>query len=270
MWNEIFVWTQTRLSIPQKTIKTIILIENILAAYTMEVILYNVRDHIIGLNCGIWDYSASIIAKFGNHKDFLIPDRNKYVNVTKLFLSAYMRLVIATCHRHGALATGGMAAQMLPPARESSLNTAANEIIAMVSNAKRAEIEMGVDGFMVHDLRLVSHMNKLWLEMCGSADNQLNRLLPNTNDISETTLLEIPKGGVTIDGLRHNISVALLFIYHWLSGMGIFYYKGAVEDSATAEISRSQLWQWIRFAVSVIQCHHQHSAFEAFLLSFVI
>lgn len=246
------MWAQTRLSIPQKTIKTIILIENILAAYTMELILYNIRDHIIGLNCGIWDYSASIIAKFGNHKDFLIPDRNKYVNVTKLFLSAYIRLVIETCHRHGALATGGMAAQILPSANLQSSVTinqsVVNEIIDKVYSAKKAEIEMGVDGFMVHDLRLVSHMNKLWSEMCGSADNQLNRL-PNINDINGQTLLEIPKGGVTIEGLRHNISVALLFIYHWLCGMGIFYYKGAVEDSATAEISRSQLWQWIRFAV---------------------
>lgn len=101
---------------------------------------------------------------------------------------------------------------------------------------------------MVHDLRLVIHMKKLWTETCGSADNQLNKM-PIISDISESTLLEIPKGGVTIDGLRHNISVALLFIYHWLSGMGVFYFKGAVEDSATAEISRSQLWQWIRFNV---------------------
>lgn len=167
----------------------------------MELILYNIRDHIIGLNCGIWDYSASIISKFGNSKDFLIPDRNKYVNVTKLFLSAYMRSVIATCHKHGALATGGMAAQILPPSKEKAVSNRASEIIDRVYNAKKAEIEMGVDGFMVHDLRLVPHMNRLWSEMCGSADNQLNRF-PNTKDINERTLLEIPKGGVTIDGLK--------------------------------------------------------------------
>lgn len=95
------MWTQERLSIPQKTIKSIILIENILAAYSMEMILYSIRDHIIGLNCGIWDYSASIISKFGNSREFLIPDRNKYVNVSKKFLSAYMRLVIKTSHEHG-------------------------------------------------------------------------------------------------------------------------------------------------------------------------
>lgn len=201
LWNEIFVWTQNRLSIPENSIKSIILIENILAAYSMEPILYSIRNHIIGLNCGIWDYSASIIAKFGNSRDFLIPDRNKYVNVSKKFLSAYMRLVIATCHKHGALATGGMAAKILPAAKENVINNEANDIIKQVYEGKKAEIVMGVDGFMVHDIRLVPHMNKLWSDTCGSADNQLN-LLPNVSDINERTLLEIPKGGVTIDGLR--------------------------------------------------------------------
>lgn len=167
----------------------------------MEQILYSIRDHIIGLNCGIWDYSASIIAKFGNSANCLIPDRNKYVNVSKRFLSAYMRLVIATCHKHGALATGGMAALILPAAKENSFTERANKVIERVYNAKKDEIHLGVDGFMVHDLRLVSHMNQLWQEMCGSADNQIG-LVPNVGDIDEKTLLDIPKGGVTIDGLK--------------------------------------------------------------------
>lgn len=195
------MWTQRRLSIPEKTIKSIILIENILAAYSMELILYSIRDHIIGLNCGIWDYSASIISKFGNSREFLIPDRNKYVNVSKKFLSAYMRLVIATCHKHGALATGGMAAKVLPAAKENVINSEATEIINQVCEGKKAEIKMGVDGFMVHDLRLVPYINQLWLDTCGLADNQL-KLHPNVSDINENTLLDIPKGGVTIDGLR--------------------------------------------------------------------
>ncbi|XP_055302057.1 malate synthase-like isoform X3 [Sitodiplosis mosellana] len=240
LWNEIFVWTQRRLSIPERSIKSIILIENILAVYSMEPILYSIRDHIIGLNCGIWDYSASIISKFGN--------------------SPYMRLLIATCHKHGALATGGMAAKVLPAGKENAVNNRVNEIINQVYDAKKAEIEMGVDGFMVHDLRLVVHMNKLWSETCGSSDNQL-KMVPNISDISERTLLEIPKGGVTIDGLKHNISVALLFIYHWLSGMGVFYFEGAVEDSATAEISRSQLWQWIRFNTPIEDSVGEHDKF---------
>lgn len=167
----------------------------------MELILYSIRDHIIGLNCGIWDYSASIIAKFGNSKEFLIPDRNKYVNVSKKFLSAYMRLVIAVSHKHGALATGGMAAKILPAGRENAVNARKSEIINQVYDAKKAEIQMGVDGFMVHDIRLVSHMNKLWQETCGTAENQLT-FQPNIGDINEKTLLDIPKGGVTIDGLR--------------------------------------------------------------------
>lgn len=167
----------------------------------MEMILYSIRDHIIGLNCGIWDYSASIISKFGNSPEFLIPDRNKYVNVSKKFLSAYMRLVIATSHEHGALATGGMAAKILPAGKESVVNSRNSKLIDQVCDAKRSEIEMGVDGFMVHDIRLVSHMNKLWKDMCGLVDNQLN-LMPKMDDINERILLEIPKGGVTIDGLR--------------------------------------------------------------------
>lgn len=189
----------------------------------MELILYSIRDHIIGLNCGIWDYSASIISKFGNSREFLLPDRNKYVNVSKRFLSAYMQLVIATCHKHGALgnsylpdivstglivtiffnnlATGGMAAKILPAAKENVINNEANEIINQVCDGKKAEIEMGVDGFMVHDCRLVPYMNKLWLDSRGSADNQLG-FLPNVSDIDEKTLLDIPKGGVTMDGLR--------------------------------------------------------------------
>lgn len=165
----------------------------------MEEILYSIRDHIIGLNCGIWDYSASIIAKFGNDRDFIIPDRNKYVNVTKRFLSAYMRLVIATSHSHGALATGGMAAQILSAGRGDDARSKA--IIDNVRSAKRREIEMGVDGFMVYDLRLVPHMNQMWHDMCGSADNQLDNL-PNVSDIEANTLLEIPKGGVTVEGLK--------------------------------------------------------------------
>lgn len=189
------------------------MIENILAAYSMEPILYSIRDHIIGLNCGIWDYSASIISKFGNSREFLIPDRNKYVNVSKRFLSAYMRLVIATCHKHGALATGGMAAKVLPAGKENAVNSRASEIIRQVYEAKKAEIEMGVDGFMVHDIRLVSHMNKLWQDMRGSAENQLI-FTPLVHDINEGTLLEIPNGGVTIDGLR--------FVYKQLYSYGHF------------------------------------------------
>lgn len=200
LWNEIFIWTQQRLAIPIGTIKSIILIENILAAYRMDDILYSIRDHIIGLNCGIWDYSASIISKFGNRRDFLIPDRNKYVNVTKRFLSSYIRLLIATCHRRGALATGGMAAQLLPPGKGNDSHAMA--AVERVRDGKGKEIDLGVDGFMVYDIRLVPHMNELWSKKLKVG--QLNQLdvSPVVDDVDVNALLEIPRGGVTIDGLK--------------------------------------------------------------------
>ncbi|KAG4067570.1 hypothetical protein HA402_005342 [Bradysia odoriphaga] len=246
LWNDIFVWTQNRLNIPCGTIKACVLIENILAAYCMEDILYSIKEHAIGLNCGIWDYSASIIAKFGNSPDCVIPDRNKYVNMSTKFLSSYMRLVIEVCHRRGAFATGGMAAKVLPPGKKPNKP---NDVIQQIKFAKEVEIRCGVDGFMVYDMRIVDDIKELWQGLCKS-DNQLDKQL-DVSDIKPLTLIDIPKGGVTMDGLRQNISVALLFIYHWLSGSGIFFYNGAVEDSATAEISRSQLWQWIRFSAPI-------------------
>ena len=165
----------------------------------MDDILYSIREHTIGLNCGIWDYSASIIAKFGNRSAFLIPDRNKYVNITKRFLSAYMHLVVATCHRRGALATGGMAAQILPPGK--ALDDKSKQVIDLVRTGKSREIEIGVDGFMVYDLRLVGPMNELWREMIGTAENQIKKM-PYVEDIRAETLLEIPKGGVNFEGLK--------------------------------------------------------------------
>lgn len=192
------MWAQDRLSIPLKTIKACILIENILSVYCMEDILYSIREHTIGLNCGIWDYSASIVAKFGNQPKFLLPDRNKYVNVTKPFLSAYMRLVVATCHRRNALATGGMAAQILPPGNGTDPQSL--EIIKKVCEAKRREILFGVDGFMVYDLRIVPHIKQLWTDMCRD-ENQISRV-PNIDDITDGLLLELPSGGVTVDGLK--------------------------------------------------------------------
>lgn len=247
LWNNIFIWAQRKLEIPYGTIKVCVLIENILASFCMEDILYSIRDHAIGLNCGIWDYAASIISKFGDNPNCLIPDRNKYVNMSQPFLEKYMRLVINTCHRRGALATGGMAAQMLPPGKSDQQTV--SKIIDFVKNGKRIEILKGADGFMVHDIRLVQPMIDLWKDHCTS-DNQMN-VIPDISDIQPECLIKIPKGGVTFNCLRHNITVALLFIYHWLSGSGIFFYNGAVEDSATAEISRSQLWQWIRHSVNI-------------------
>uniref|UniRef100_A0A182YQ02 Uncharacterized protein n=1 Tax=Anopheles stephensi TaxID=30069 RepID=A0A182YQ02_ANOST len=214
LWNKIFTWTENQLSLPNGTIKACVLIENILAAFRMEDILYSIKEHAIGLNCGIWDYCASIIAKFGWRKEFLLPDRNKYVNMGQPFLRNYMRLLINVCHRRGALATGGMAAKILPRGKEKS-NLSDDEIIESVKLTKSVEIDAGVDGFMIYDLRMVDAINELW-EGKTHGDNQLN-ILPNINHVTADSLLQIPKGGVTIDGLNNNIRVALLFIYHWSS-----------------------------------------------------
>ncbi|ETN64262.1 malate synthase [Anopheles darlingi] len=248
LWNKIFCWTEHRLGIPKGAIKACVLIENILAAFRMEDILYSIKDHAIGLNCGIWDYCASIIAKFGKRDTFLLPDRNKYVNMGQPFLRNYMRLLINICHKRGALATGGMAAKVLPFGKDKP-DLSDEEIIESVKLAKSVEIDAGVDGFMIYDLRMVDAINELWQRRILT-ENQLN-VLPNVENITASSLLAIPMGGVTIAGLNNNITIALLFIYHWLTGSGIFFLNGAVEDSATAEISRSQLWQWIRMGAPI-------------------
>ena len=197
-WNEIFTWSQNKLNIPQGTIKACVLIENILAAYCMEDILFSIRNHAIGLNCGIWDYSASIISKFGNSSSFVIPDRSKYVNMSKTFLKSYMELLVNTCHKRGALATGGMAAHIMPPGK--GIGAKSLEVAEQVKKGKLLEIKTGVDGFMVHDVRLVEAINEFWQTHCPD-DNQLG-VMPDIRHITPSLLLEIPQGGVTIDGLR--------------------------------------------------------------------
>ncbi|XP_047441586.1 malate synthase-like [Mugil cephalus] len=241
LWNKIFVWTQQKLGLPLGSIKATVLIENVLAAFEMEEILYELRDHSAGLNCGIWDYSASFVNKFGHRPAFLLPDRSKYVNMKKRFLHSYMDLLVQTCHRRGALATGGMAALLLPP---NPLSDSYKRVLESVKRLKLLEINAGVDGFMVYDLNLIEPMQKLF-ELHSEGDNQLHQL---RNDVVVTPddLLSMPSGGVTLYGLKYNITVGVLFINAWLSGKGHFFYRGQVEDSATAEISRSQVWQWIR------------------------
>ncbi|XP_019218308.1 malate synthase-like [Oreochromis niloticus] len=241
LWNKIFVWTQQKLGLPLGSIKATVLIENVLAAFEMEEILYELQEHSAGLNCGIWDYSASFVNKFGHRPAFLLPDRHKYVNMEKHFLRSYMDLLVKTCHRRGALATGGMAALLLP---EDPLSDAYRRVLASVTRLKLLEITAGVDGFMVYDLNLVEPMQKLF-KGHSEGDNQLDQLRNDVTVFPED-LLSMPSGGVMLNGLKYNIAVGVLFINAWLSGKGHFFYKGQVEDSATAEISRSQVWQWVR------------------------
>uniref|UniRef100_A0A3Q2C8C9 malate synthase n=1 Tax=Cyprinodon variegatus TaxID=28743 RepID=A0A3Q2C8C9_CYPVA len=230
-----------QLGLPLGCIKATVLIENVLATFEMEEILYELREHSAGLNCGIWDYSASFVNKFGHRQDFLLPDRSKYVNMEKRFLRSYMDLLVQTCHRRGALATGGMAALLLPPSHQED---SYRRVLASVERLKLLEIKAGVDGFMVYDMDLIEPMQKLF-KLHSKGCNQLDQL---RGDVAVTPedLLSMPAGGVTLHGLRYNIAVGVLFINAWLAGKGHFFYRGQVEDSATAEISRSQVWQWIR------------------------
>uniref|UniRef100_A0A3B3DFY4 malate synthase n=1 Tax=Oryzias melastigma TaxID=30732 RepID=A0A3B3DFY4_ORYME len=230
-----------QLGLPAGSIKATVLIENVLAAFEMDEILFELREHSAGLNCGIWDYSASFVNKFGHRRAFLLPDRSKYVNMEKHFLRSYMDLLVKTCHRRGALATGGMAAALLPQDLPSGPR---EDVLAAVKRWKMLEIRAGVDGFMVYDLDLVGPMQELF-QIHTAGGNQLYVLREDVCVAAED-LLCMPAGGVTLYGLKHNISVGILFINAWLSGKGHFFYRGQVEDSATAEISRSQVWQWIR------------------------
>ncbi|KAM3936817.1 uncharacterized protein RB166_001196 [Leptodactylus fuscus] len=245
LWNQIFVWTEEKLGLAPGSIKATVLIESVLASFEMEEILYELKDHSAGLNCGIWDYAASFVNKFGHRPEFLLPDRSMYVNMEKHFLKSYMDLLVQTCHQRGALATGGMAALLLP---KDKYSVEYNNVIAAVTRLKLFEINAGVDGFMVYDVDLVEPMQKLF-QQHTSGPNQLH-VIPSVR-ISRSDLLIMPAGGVTLFGLKYNIAVGILFIDAWLKGEGHFFYCGKVEDSATAEISRSQVWQWIRHQVKL-------------------
>ncbi|KAK1804520.1 hypothetical protein P4O66_020527, partial [Electrophorus voltai] len=267
LWNRVFVWTEDRLGLPVGSTKATVLIECVLASFEMEEILYELREHSAGLNCGIWDYSASFVNKFGHRPDFLLPDRSKYVNMEKHFLRSYMDLLVQTCHRRGALATGGMAALLLPRDSKSALyktvvNTVTRqETVNMMPDysaeltylcnkvLKLLEIKAGVDGFMVYDVNLIEPMQRLF-QQHSKSQSQLHQLRSGLT-VTPEDLLTMPAGGVTLNGLMYNIAVGVLFIEAWLSGRGHFFYRGQVEDSATAEISRSQVWQWIRHQVKL-------------------
>lgn len=177
----------------------------------MELILYALRDHSLGLNCGIWDYSASIISKFGANKNFLIPDREKYVNMSECFLKYYMKLVIWICHKRDTYATGGMVAEIL----SSEDQNTSSAIVHKVYRSKLTEIQMGIDGFLVYDLKLVPHINKLWSDYGESiSQNAVGCTLTMYPEIYVADLLTLPVRGVTTKGLMHNISVGIVFIFN--------------------------------------------------------
>jgi malate synthase len=242
LWNDAFVLAQERLGIPRGTIKATVLIETILAAFEMDEILYELREHSAGLNAGRWDYIFSVIKKFRDRKEFVLPDRAQ-VTMTVPFMRAYTELLVQTTHRRGAHAMGGMAA-FIPSRRDPEVNETA---LAKVREDKQRESGDGFDGTWVAHPDLVPPATEEFDAVLGERPNQLER---QRDDVSVTAadLLDVAAtpGDVTEDGVRANVSVGIRYIASWLSGAGAAAIDNLMEDAATAEISRSQVWQWVR------------------------
>jgi malate synthase len=243
LWNDIFVYAQDRLGVPQGSIRATVLIEHILAAFEMDEILYELRNHSSGLNHGRWDYIYSFIKAFNHRDDFVLPDRAQ-VTMGVHFLRSAAELVAATCHKRGAHALGGMSA--IIPRRD---DVAANErALVNVRADKEREAKQGFDGAWVAHPGLVTAVQEVF-NAAFSGDNQISRV-PQVS-ITAADLLTIPTGEITEAGLRNNISVALQYIEAWFGGRGAVAINYLMEDVATAEISRSQIWQWLHHGATL-------------------
>ncbi|MEK5214103.1 malate synthase A [Psychrobacillus sp. FSL H8-0487] len=239
LWNDIFVYAQQQLEVPNGTIKATVLIETIMAAFEMDEILYELREHSAGLNCGRWDYIFSYIKRLRNQSQVILPDRGQ-VTMTSPFMRAYSQLCIQTCHRRNASAIGGMAAQ-IPIKGDETANATA---FAKVSEDKRREATDGHDGTWVAHPGLVPVAWEQFQEHMPTP-NQIHRKREDVQ-VTAANLLEVPKGTITEEGLRMNCSVGVQYIASWLRGNGAAPINNLMEDAATAEISRTQVWQWIR------------------------
>jgi malate synthase len=239
LWNEIFLHAQSSLRIPAGTIKVTVLIETLPAAFEMDEILFELREHIAGLNCGRWDYIFSSIKTLQADPSFVLPDRGQ-VTMEAPFLRAYTQLLIKTCHRRGAFAMGGMAAQ-IPIKDDPEANANA---MAKVRADKLREVREGHDGTWVAHPALVSIAKQVFDEGMPTP-NQLSRLREDVT-ANAAALLEPPTGTRTETGLRHNIRVGVQYLEAWLGGQGAVPIYNLMEDAATAEISRTQIWQWIK------------------------
>jgi malate synthase len=239
LWNEIFLHAQSTLQIPAGTIKVTVLIETLPAAFEMDEILFELRDHIAGLNCGRWDYIFSSIKTLQAAPSFVLPDRGQ-VTMEAPFLRSYTQLLIKTCHRRGAFAMGGMAAQI--PIKDDPQGNA--NAMAKVRADKLREVREGHDGTWVAHPALVSIAKQVFDEGMPTP-NQLHRLREDVT-ASAAALLEPPTGTRTETGLRHNIRVGVQYLEAWLGGQGAVPIYNLMEDAATAEISRTQIWQWIK------------------------
>ncbi|HEX6086274.1 MAG TPA: malate synthase A [Thermoanaerobaculia bacterium] len=237
LWNDVFVRAQQELGVPAGTIRATVLIETILAAFEMHEILWELRDHSAGLNCGRWDYIFSFIKKFRARADFVTPDRGS-ITMDKAFLAAYVDELIRTCHKRGIHAMGGMAAQ-IPIKNDDAANEAA---FAKVRADKLREVKAGHDGTWVAHPGMVALAKEVFDEHMPEP-NQIDKA-PGVARTADK-LLELPQGAITEKGLRQNINVGILYLEAWLGGSGAVPLYNLMEDAATAEISRTQLWQWI-------------------------
>ncbi|MCW2941621.1 MAG: malate synthase [Actinomycetia bacterium] len=248
LWNDVFNLAQDELEIPRGTIRATVLIETIPAAFEMEEILYELRDHSAGLNAGRWDYLFSVIKKFRSRgREFVLPERNA-VTMTAPFLRAYTELLVRTCHKRGAHAIGGMAA-FIPSRKDEEVNKIAFE---KVRADKTRESRDGFDGSWVAHPDLVPLCREVFDGVLGEKPNQRDRLREDVN-VSAADLLAVDKtpGDITEAGLRANVDVALRYLATWLNGSGAVAIHNLMEDAATAEISRSQVWQWIYNGISL-------------------
>ncbi len=245
LWSDVFRFAEEVGAVGPGEIKVTVLVETILAAFELEEILYELREHIVGQNCGRWDYIFSFIKKFSRYPEFVLPDRSE-VTMTTHFLRSYSRLVIKTCHKRGAYAIGGMAAQ-IPVKNDERANKLA---MAKVRADKEREVQDGHDGTWVAHPALVPLAMEIFdAHMPGP--NQLDRKLEDV-DIAAADLLQVVRGKITEAGLRENISIGIQYMAAWLGGNGCVPINGLMEDAATAEISRAQVWQWVHHATGIL------------------
>ena len=249
LWNDAFLLASDRLGIPRGTLKATVLIETITAAFEMDEILYELRDHSAGLNAGRWDYMFSVIKKFRNRPEFTLPDRNK-VTMTVPFMRAYTQLLVKTCHRRGAFAMGGMSA-FIPSRKRPEIN---QQAFQKVREDKQREAGDGFDGTWVAHPDLVGVAEEVFDEVLGERPNQIGRRRDDVQ-VGQGDLLAIPAtpGEATEEGLRSNVNVGIQYISSWLRGQGAAPIFNLMEDAATAEISRSQVWQWVHNAVKLAE-----------------
>ena len=239
LWDDIFAFAQESLDLPRGTIRATVLIETITAAFEMDEILYELRDHSAGLNCGRWGYISSFIRKFRNRPQFLLPNRNQ-VTMDRHFLKSWVDLLIQTCHRRGIHAMGGSAAH-IPIESDPVLN---GQALDRVRQDKLREVRTGHDGTWVAHPALVPVAKEIF-DQHMPAPNQIERI-PTGISVRQTDLLQVPQGTITEQGLRWNIDVAIRYLESWLRGQGCVPIYNLMEDTATAEICRAQVWQWVK------------------------